>query len=122
MTAAPTIQAVERMQVAPESGAAFERAVVRLFIPAELVYFAGHFQGCPLLPGVVQLKWAIELGRAHLPIAGEFCGVSALKFMRVIQPAQAIELELEVRPAGRLRFEYRRDGDVCASGVALFQA
>ncbi|HYM34355.1 MAG TPA: hypothetical protein VET48_03110, partial [Steroidobacteraceae bacterium] len=81
----------------------------------------GHFPGCPLLPGGVQVTWAIEFARRYLSVAGEFRGVSGLKFMRVIQPGHPIVLQLSFAAAtGQLQFEYRNASGVCASGVVLF--
>jgi len=55
-----------------------------LFLPENLVYFDGHFEDMPILPGVVQIHWAIELACEHLKIEGEFIGVDILKFKQII--------------------------------------
>jgi 3-hydroxymyristoyl/3-hydroxydecanoyl-(acyl carrier protein) dehydratase len=90
-------------------------------VPAESSYFDGHFPECPLLPGVVQVGWAIELARRYLPAAPRFRGLSGVKFMRVIQPGAAIVLRLEAAADGReLSFEYRCDGQPCSSGRVSF--
>jgi 3-hydroxymyristoyl/3-hydroxydecanoyl-(acyl carrier protein) dehydratase len=94
---------------------------LQLTIPADLAYFAGHFPDLPLLPGVIQVKWAIELGRELLTFAGTFRALSAVKFMRVIQPGEAIALTLEYSAETRqLDFEYVLDGRPCSSGSAHF--
>jgi 3-hydroxymyristoyl/3-hydroxydecanoyl-(acyl carrier protein) dehydratase len=96
---------------------------LELEIPAGLSYFVGHFPDLPLLPGVVQVDWAIELGRELIPFTGSFRALSAVKFMRVIQPAEAITLTLEYSADQRqLDFEYRLGERVCSSGSALFAA
>lgn len=96
---------------------------LQLNVPADLSYFQGHFPNCPLLPGVVQISWAIELGRAHVPFSGRFRALSAVKFMRVILPGSTVTLELDYAPAAReLAFVYQLEGRECSNGTALFDA
>lgn len=114
------------MIVVPEI-AALERTPrgvhLQLKVPADLSYFDGHFPNCPLLPGVVQISWAIELGRTHVPFAGRFRGLSAVKFMRVILPGSGVTLELDyAEPDRELAFVYRLEGRECSNGTALFDA
>jgi 3-hydroxymyristoyl/3-hydroxydecanoyl-(acyl carrier protein) dehydratase len=40
-------------------------ATYRLRVPPTLEHFRGHFPGFPILPGVVQLDWAVRFGRLH---------------------------------------------------------
>ena len=90
-------------------------------VPAGLRYFEGHFPGVPLLPGVVQIGWAMELARQHLAVPAGFRALSNVKFTRVIQPGTAVSLSLRMADEGReLHFEYRCGEDTCSSGRALF--
>ena len=114
MTVLPEIRSSERLA----------RGVrLQLTIPVDLAYFVGHFPELPLLPGVIQVKWAIELGRELLQLSGTFRALSAVKFMRVIQPGEAITLTLEHSADMRqLDFEYVLGERQCSSGSALFDA
>ena len=63
-----------------------------LFIPENLVFFDGHFEGFSILPGVTQLHWAISLSCEHLDVNGFFTSINLLKFKKIIQPNSIIQL------------------------------
>ena len=94
---------------------------LRFFVPETNCYFEGHFPGCAVLPGVVQVGWAIELARLHIPFSARFRSLAAVKFVRVIQPNAALALRLAVDANFReLSFEYRLGDEPCSSGRVLF--
>ncbi len=90
--------------------------VLDLFIPETLVWFEGHFADAPILPGVVQIDWALLLGRRHLSIGPTGAHSMQVKFRKVFGPGGGIRLFLEKRGADTLRFEYRRGDDLMSSG------
>ena len=93
-----------------------------LVIPADLAYFAGHFDGFPILPGVVQLHWSLLLARRHLPLGAGTPATIQVKFRKPIRPGARLVLTLaqEMTGAGeQLAFEYRGDGEPHASGRIL---
>jgi 3-hydroxymyristoyl/3-hydroxydecanoyl-(acyl carrier protein) dehydratase len=97
-------------------------AELQLTIPHDLVYFKGHFPGSPIVPGVVQIKWAIALARRHLGADGTFLGVDALKFQHVMLPGAAVTLSLKWAAAdGKLNFSYQGDGVRYGSGRVRFR-
>ncbi len=91
-----------------------------LRLPLELEQFKGHFDGFPMLAGVVQVDWAIRQGRQHFALPAHFKRLSALKFLRVISPGDALQLTLSHNGRGELDFRYLRDGTTVSSGRALF--
>lgn len=96
---------------------------LHLEVPTDLTYFEGHFPEVPLLPGVVQVAWAIEFGRQLLGVGGTFRALNAVKFMRVIQPPCTVVLLLQYeREKRQLDFAYEVEGRPCSSGSALFDA
>lgn len=77
-----------------------------LRVPEDLGCWPGHFPDRPILPGVLQLDWAMQLLTRFL--GGEVWPrrVEGLKFKQFIRPGQALTLALEREP-GALGFRFR---------------
>lgn len=96
-------------------------AVIEMHPPADLVYFDGHFDGAPVLPGVVQVDWAIAHGRRLFAIAGGFMRMEALKFHRIFQPGPVLRLELAWRAdRALLTFQFSSAAGRHSSGRIFF--
>jgi 4-coumarate--CoA ligase (photoactive yellow protein activation family) len=93
-----------------------------LHVPRTLVHFAGHFPGLPILPGVVQVDWAIRLASAHIPLASKLKSIDRLKFMAPVPPGALLKLSF-VHDASRqrLQFAYRLGERDCASGMLVYE-
>lgn len=91
-----------------------------LWLPPVLEPFKGHFDGFPLLAGVVQVDWAIAMARRHFALPPDFKRLTALKFLRVIAPGDKLQLLLSLKGKGELDFRYLRDGETASSGRVLF--
>lgn len=90
-----------------------------LMIDPALPQFEGHFPDHPILAGVVQVEWAQLFGRERLGVEGEFAGMEALKFQRVITPGAPVTLSLSWAP-GRLSFRFHSALGQHSSGRLLF--
>jgi 3-hydroxymyristoyl/3-hydroxydecanoyl-(acyl carrier protein) dehydratase len=96
---------------------------LRLRLPPALAHFAGHFPGAPVLPGVLQVQWALALAAPRLGVAPRCREMAALKFQRLLRPGDVVELELRLDAArGKLHFAYRLDGAHCSSGRLRVEA
>ncbi|ANH96226.1 AMP-binding protein [Pseudomonas koreensis] len=96
---------------------------LQLAVPADLAYFSGHFPKAPVLPGVVQVEWALQLGQQLLELPGKFAGMEVLKFQQLVRPGDEIQLHLRFdRERGKLYFAYRNDTATCSSGRILLGA
>ena len=94
-----------------------------LSIPPDLAYFSGHFPKTPVLPGVVQVEWAMNLGQQLLDLPPRFAGMEVLKFQQLVRPGDAIELTLRFdRERSKLHFAYRNATAACASGRIVLEA
>lgn len=90
-------------------------------MPTDLDYFNGHFRTQPILPGIVQILWAVEFGRTLLSVRGDFKSLAGLKFMRLIQPGESLILHLNYQAdAHELYFEYQSAGNSCSLGTARY--
>lgn len=83
-----------------------------LRVDPALPQFRGHFDAAAILPGFVQIDWALSLARQReLPI-GEVQHLAAIKFQRTIRPGAHLRLELRHDPHKReLAFRYLRAAD-----------
>ncbi len=94
--------------------------ILSLLVQPELHYFPNHFPDYPLLPGVVQLDWAIHFGRKTLQARGDFCRMDNIKFQAIVQPGQKLDLHLQWHAEnGRLEFAYKQDEKTFSSGVVI---
>lgn len=100
-----------------------QRVLLGITVPATLFYLEGHFPQAPILPGVVQVDWAIHYGRAYFALAPRFIGIHALKFQQVILPDCPLLLELVHDSAkGSVQFRYFSDTGPHAGGRVLFSS
>lgn len=90
---------------------------IDLRIAPELPCFVGHFPDLPIVPGVVQLDWALHFARAQgitdVPAARAF----QVKFRAIIRPRDQLTLVLRHESRKQqVTFEYRRGPVVYSSG------
>jgi 3-hydroxymyristoyl/3-hydroxydecanoyl-(acyl carrier protein) dehydratase len=96
-------------------------ACFTLAMDEDLLAFRGHFPGNPILPGVVQVDWAIRFGTEAFGDLGGFRGIDHLKFQGLVRPGEVLELRLGFDPGqGRLRFKYQAGSSGKSSGVVRF--
>ncbi|WP_250517202.1 AMP-binding protein [Caballeronia sp. INDeC2] len=93
-----------------------------LRVPPTLVHFGGHFPDLPILPGVVQVDWAIRLASEHVGRTRDTASIDRLKFTAPVPPGAVLDLELAHDAARRrVRFAYRLNGRDCSSGVVVYR-
>ena len=98
-------------------------AEIEIVVPQDLEYLRGHFPGAPIVPGVVQVKWALLFARRYLRVEGACTGIEALKFQSALQPGARATLTLELVPPGnKLRFSFRSGEGRYSSGRLLLRS
>lgn len=86
-----------------------------LKLPLDLALFDDHFRSAPVVPGVMQVAWALAFAARHYgPMA---CGaMDAVKFRRLVRPGDRLQLEVTHEAArGHLHFTVRIGGVLCSS-------
>lgn len=91
-----------------------------LDIKPDLDCFRGHFPGNPVLPGVLQLHWAVAIGMAVFGYSELPMEILRLKFKAVIVPPTAINLALTRTAPLDVRFEYSAGEHQYSLGMLRF--
>ena len=83
--------------------------------------FEGHFPAAAILPGVIQLDWAIRCARDCFALAAPVCGLEILKFQQPVLPGTRLSVALTWKPQARaMTFRSTSITGVHASGRVLF--
>jgi 3-hydroxymyristoyl/3-hydroxydecanoyl-(acyl carrier protein) dehydratase len=94
-----------------------------LVIPADLAQLEGHFEGFPIVAGVVQLGWAMEAVTALLGEPPRICAMEALKFHQVLRPGERVWVRVELSPdRNRVYFRLSKGHRLFASGRCILEA
>jgi 3-hydroxyacyl-[acyl-carrier-protein] dehydratase len=92
-----------------------------LHIPIELDYFVGHFPNLPVLPGVVQVDWAVRYARQYFSFEGSFSALEHLKFQSLVLPDATLELLLNWNALkNQLEFSFATSERTYSSGRIVF--
>ncbi|WP_448564089.1 ApeI family dehydratase [Thalassotalea ganghwensis] len=95
---------------------------LRLFIGENIEYFEGHFPQAAILPGVVQLDWAIHYAKQHFILASSSVkNVEVLKFQVVIAPNSEVTLSLSQKSPHKFTFSYSSNKGVHSSGRIVLE-
>ncbi len=99
------------------------RVLLQVGLPTDLFYFEGHFDIAPILPGVVQVDWAIKNASQYFDMLPQFRAIHALKFERIIRAETQLFLELMYDiEKGSLSFRYYSPDGQHSSGRIIFTA
>lgn len=94
-----------------------------LRVPLDLAYFPGHFPQAPVLPGAVQLAWALAFAATRLGTPARCHGMEALKFQQLLRPGDRVDLTLcQDAVRHKLHFVYRHGEKTYSSGRLAWSA
>ncbi len=91
------------------------KVLLSLTVEADLRCFIGHFDDAAVVPGVVQLDWAVDFAREYLRMQGNVIDVSVLKFQKLLLPEMRIQLEMIKKSQQKFTFSYFMDDDKFSS-------
>ena len=94
--------------------------VLQATVPLDLIYFKGHFANFPLVPGVVELQWAVAQVPTLLGRTIEIERVDNLKYQQFLRPNDQVELTMSWDESKkRVKFLLKGNGEPCASGLLI---
>jgi 3-hydroxymyristoyl/3-hydroxydecanoyl-(acyl carrier protein) dehydratase len=100
-----------------------KRAEQALVVPETLACLPGHFPGRPIVPGVLQVHWAMALAARWLGGAPWPRRIEALKFKSPLLAGQRATLALERDDAAsEVRFELSHGETVFSLGRLVLEA
>jgi 3-hydroxymyristoyl/3-hydroxydecanoyl-(acyl carrier protein) dehydratase len=97
---------VRGFELGPEDG----DLVVR--VPPDLGFFAGHFDGAPIVPGAALLQLVLQ----QLP-AADVATLQRVRFLRAVGPGAVLRLSLQASGGGETTFRLDDGVGTVASGL-----
>jgi len=108
-----------------------KRVVARREVRAEDPWFAGHFPGRPVMPGVLIVEAMAQTGAVAVLVEEEnrgkiafFAGIDDCRFKRVVEPGDELTLTCEIDtvrgPIGRGKATAHVGDELAARGTLTF--
>ncbi len=107
------------------------RCVARRTLRDDDFWFAGHFPGNPVMPGVLIVEALAQAATVAAASAGPaegkiglFAGIDKVRFKRVVKPGDTLVLEATITsvhgPVGRAAVKATVDGQLACRGELMF--
>lgn len=107
------------------------RAVGKKCVSYNEPFFAGHFPGEPVMPGVLIIEALAQTGAVAILSLSEnkgktayFAGINSAKFKKKVQPGDVLMLETEIikvkGPIGVGKATAKVDGKIAAAAELIF--
>lgn len=87
-------------------------------IDESLPYLEGHFDKKAVLPGVVQIGWAIACVESSRGIEFSFHSLKSIKFTSLVLPPTEMKMTIKFdEKKGMIKFQSHTPKGKCASGI-----
>ncbi len=107
------------------------RCVAQRTLRADDFWFAGHFPGNPVMPGVLIVEALAQAATIAASSAGGiegkvglFAGIDKVRFKRVVKPGDTLRLEVEITsvhgPVGKAKAVARVEGQLACRAELMF--
>ena len=107
------------------------RCLAQRTLRADDFWFAGHFPGNPVMPGVLIVEALAQTATLAAASAGDtsgriglFAGIDKVRFKRVVKPGDTLALEAEITavhgPVGRAKVVAKVNGSLACRGELMF--
>ncbi len=107
------------------------RCVALRTLRADDFWFAGHFPGNPVMPGVLVVEALAQTATLAAASSGDaagkiglFAGIDKVRFKRVVKPGDTLRLEAELLamhgPVGKCKVVAKVDGQLACRGEIMF--
>ena len=87
-----------------------------LLFPADGQWFAGHFPGFPVLPGVAQLFLVRRFAQKAFREFPDVGAYRRIKFRRIVRPGERVKLEVERLPSRAMSFRMSVADEIASCG------
>jgi 3-hydroxymyristoyl/3-hydroxydecanoyl-(acyl carrier protein) dehydratase len=94
----------------------------RVEVPGNSPWFAGHFPGDPILPGISQIGMVIDCIAAVDGCKVYPAGLSRVKFRKIVRPGEILDIyALYDNKRNRYVFRISSDGEDVCSGMLCYR-
>jgi 3-hydroxymyristoyl/3-hydroxydecanoyl-(acyl carrier protein) dehydratase len=84
------------------------------------VYFQGHFPQIAILPGFMQIHFAMFFAKKYWLLGGEITNIKKLRFTKIITPNTDVSLMIEYLSPKKINFKYFSGDTSHSSGEIHF--
>lgn len=91
-------------------------------VPEDLSCFPGHFPGNPMVPGVLEIDWALDTASQLLGGAPRISKIDSLKFLTTLRPGDFFRVNVRKSQDGKLRLRIWGDDAEFVKGTISLAA
>lgn len=87
--------------------------------PIKADYFDGHFDGFPILPGIIQIYLIKKFVTKYYGFKFHLKNISNIKFLKPIFPGDRVHIVINLTDRKKIFFEFQRNQNICSKGCFI---